>query len=300
MMLPLAIMVAVTFDVLASRWRSLGGRYAAVRWALLVGAILALTLETVMYKPYNSPLSSWTARRAELEKLLPAAIDPGTILYVTKKGEEHFAYTEIDAMIVAQDRRIPTLNGYSGNAPKGYSPPDPCLSFKKRLNDYFLQNPDSRLNQAALERRTLTLFMQPCTHEPFPNAGWIVDWDMATSTGMTLSAEQNDQGVQLTFTIKNHSMQMFSSQFGKGPIRLSWRFVPLDKNGGRLSEPPWAERRDLTFTLSPQAQYKESFLIRPPSVPGYYALEASLVQEGVSWFQDLGMVVPEVKIEIKG
>jgi hypothetical protein len=300
MMLPLAILVAVTFDALASRWRAVGGRFALVPWVFFVTAILALTLESVMYQPYNSSMASWVARRAEVEKLLPSDIRPDTILYVTKKADEHFAYTEIDAMIVAQDRGLATLNGYSGNAPPGYTPADPCLSYKKRLHDYFLQHPASPLDRATLEGRTLTIFMQTCPHEPFPQAGWIVDWDIATRIGLALSAQQNDRGVALNIGIKNLGTEKFSSQFGKGPIRLSWRFVPIDQHGRRLTEPSWAERRDMTFTLQPSESYEESFVVQPPKVSGYYELEASLVQEGVRWFHDLGMTIPKVKIEIKG
>jgi hypothetical protein len=142
--------------------------------------------------------------------------------------------------------------------------------------------------------------MQTCPHEPFPQAGWIVDWDIATRIGLALSAQQNDRGVALNIGIKNLGTEKFSSQFGKGPIRLSWRFVPIDQHGRRLTEPSWAERRDMTFTLQPSESYEESFVVQPPKVSGYYELEASLVQEGVRWFHDLGMTIPKVRIEIKG
>jgi hypothetical protein len=41
-------------------------------------------------------------------------------------------------------------------------------------------------------------------------------------------------------------------------------------------------------------------MIRLPAAPGSYMLEATLVQEGVRWFHDLGMVIPSIKIDVRG
>ncbi len=43
----------------------------------------------------------------------------GVILYVTQSPGAEFYDADIDAMILAQDLGVATLNGYSGNLPPG-------------------------------------------------------------------------------------------------------------------------------------------------------------------------------------
>ena len=300
MMLPLAILVAAAFEILHQKWLSDAKPRVFNRVALLSVAVALLTLETVMYKPYHSPIASWQERKAEVEKLFPAEIAHDAILYLTQRKGEHFAFSEIDAMIVAQDRLLPTVNGYSGNAPKGYTPPDPCISAKKRINDFFLQNPSSSLNRKDLERRVLTVMMAPCPHEPSVSAGWVITGAAAENIELTLNAEKEDRAVRLILTVKNRSNTSFSTMHGRGPVRLSWRFVPLDQSGRHLAEPPWKARKDLSFVLVPDADHTESFTIQPPAKAGRYLLEATLVQEGISWFHDLGMQIPSIKFNVIG
>lgn len=300
MMLPLAILIAAAFEFLHQKLLRSAKPHVFYCVALLCVAVVLLTLETVMYKPYHSSIASWRERKAEVEKLLPAQIAHDAILYLTQRKGEHFAFSEIDAMIVAQDRLLPTLNGYSGNAPKGYTPPDPCISAKKRINDFFLQNPTSSLDRLDLERRALTIMMEPCPHEPSVNAGWVITGAAAENLALTLNAVKEADAVRLTLTVRNLSNTPFSTMYGRGPVRVSWRFVPLEQTGQRLTEPPWETRRDLSLLLEPDATHKESFNIQSPAKPGRYALEATLVQEGVSWFHDLGMQIPSIKFDVRG
>jgi hypothetical protein len=67
-----------------------------------------------------------------------------------------------------------------------------------------------------------------------------------------------------------------------------------------LAEPPWEARKDLSFVLVPDADHTESFTIQPPAKPGRYLLEATLVQESISWFHDLGMQIPSIKFDVIG
>lgn len=300
MMLPLAILVAAAFEMLHQKWQGQSQPNILSGALLLIVAVLLLTLETVMYKPYNSSIAAWQERKAEVEKLLPANIPKDAILYLTQKKDEHFAFTEVDAMLVAQDRLLRTINGYSGNAPRGYTPPDPCISYKKRLNDYFSQYPKSAFERLSLESQILTVIKESCPHEPSVNTDWVITGDAAENIELNLKAVEGAEGLRLTLSIKNRSNVEFSTLHGKGPIRLSWRFVPLNKQGNRLSEPAWETRKELTLNLKPDSIYKESFAISRPLAQGSYLLEATLVQEGVRWFHDLGMIIPSIKIDVKG
>ena len=300
MMLPLAILVAAAFESMQQKWQTTATPRILGKTLLDILAVLVLTLETVMYKPYNSSIASWRERKAEVEALLPANISQEAILYLTQKKDEHFAFTEIDAMVVAQDRLLRTINGYSGNAPRGYTPPDPCISYKKRLNDYFSHNPTSTLARASLEAQILTVMRERCAHEPSVSSGWVITGDVAENLELNLSTVESAEGLRLTLEIRNRSNIAFSSLLGKGPVRLSWRFVPLNKLGQRISEPGWETRRDLSFNLQPGSTIKESFIVQPPAAPGTYMLEATLVQEGVRWFHDLGMAIPSIKLDVRG
>lgn len=300
MMLPLAILVAAAFEAIHQKWQVQSQPNMLTGALLLMVVILVLTLETVMYKPYNSPVAAWRERKAEVEKLLPANIPQDAILYLTQKKDEHFAFSEIDAMVVAQDRLLRTINGYSGNAPRGYTPPDPCISYKKRLNDYFSQHPTSTLDRSSLERQILTVTRERCAHEPSVSAGWVITGEAAENIELNLSTVESTEGLGLTLAIRNRSYVAFSSLLGKGPVRLSWRYVPLNKMGQRLSEPAWETRRDLSFNLQPDAVHQEVFTIPRPPAAGSYLLEVTLVQEGVRWFHDLGMNIPSIKIDVKG
>jgi len=168
------------------------------------------------------------------------------------------------------------------------------------LNDYFSQYPTSMLDRSTLERQVVTIMRERCVHEPSVSAGWVITGKAAENLELNLSAVESAEGLRLTLAISNRSNIAFSSLLGKGPVRLSWRFVPLNKLGQRLNEPVWETRRDLLFNLKPDAVHQEVFTIPRPTAPGSYLLEMTLVQEGVRWFHDLGMMIPSIKIDVKG
>ena len=90
----------------------------------------------------------------------------------------------------------------------------------------------------------------------------------------------------------------FSSLSTKGPIRLSWRFVPLNESGQHKAI-EWTPRKDLYFALKQGQVVEEIIEIPLPNNPGFYRFEMTMVQDGIAWFHDLGMVVSNQVIEIK-
>lgn len=140
MLLPLAIMAAIGVAHLQ--------RMRGLCWFLPGLIILALSMETLAYRPNRTSIAQWHDRSAPLSDALAGEKLPGnSVLYVSGRASEPFYMTEIDAMVFAQDRKMATLNGYSGNAPPGYVPPFPCTSPTVRIRS---------LKPAILVKRDIT------------------------------------------------------------------------------------------------------------------------------------------------
>jgi len=126
MLLPVAVMAAIGVEHLM--------RLRGVRWVVPGLVVLALCLETLAFKPIHTPITQWHDRLTPLsEALAGSAVPNDAVLYLSGRAEEPFYLTELDAMMFAQERKMATLNGYSGNAPPGYLPPLPCTSPTVRI-----------------------------------------------------------------------------------------------------------------------------------------------------------------------
>ena len=66
-------------------------------------------------------------------------------------------------MMVSQKLGIPTLNGYSGQFPRGIIEPDPCKSFKPRLERYALFRDKSELFVGDMAKRVIVVSPEKCT-----------------------------------------------------------------------------------------------------------------------------------------
>lgn len=127
MALPLALLVAMAVDA-APR----GGWGYRVLVALLV---LAMGVESITYRAERFSHAEAQARVAALGDRFPADLPAGTVLFNPLRVDEAFYVTELDAVVLAQERSRPTLNGYSGNYPPGYAPEPgfhPCTQVHAR------------------------------------------------------------------------------------------------------------------------------------------------------------------------
>jgi len=82
---------------------------------------------------------------------LPKSVPAGSVLFVDNSGKETWYFAEVDAMVLAQDLGIPTINGYSGNFPPGHDhqSPNSCIPYMARVQDYgkFHQLPEASVNE---------------------------------------------------------------------------------------------------------------------------------------------------------
>ena len=78
---------------------------------------------------------------------------------------------------------------------------------------------------------------------------------------------------------------------GWTPLRLSWRFLPVSKQGKTLSEPDWDPRQNLDWSIPPKGSVQATIAPDLPKQHENYVFEISMVLDGVVWFYDLGMNV---------
>jgi hypothetical protein len=221
------------------------------------------------------------------------------IIFVTGNPDDpHIQAVELDGMIFAQDRHLPTLNGYSGNAPPGYLDPLPCISFQNRLNSYLNLVKKSKLDIDSFANRVVIVPFVPCAGDFKVATNKTINETLASKMRLSIQADVNAPDLLVAVTIENASDEIFSTLSTKGPIRLSWRFIPIDTEDQRKENSPWLERKGLNFTLKPGQKETEELKIPLPIQAGRYQLEVSMVQDGIAWFHDLGMVVPKYLVEV--
>jgi hypothetical protein len=294
MLLPLGIIAAIAIDSVQQRFK-----IWQIRWAMLIALVLLVVAESIFYQPYSTGISKWVDRQNDLKLRLPTYDLKDPIIFVTGNPDDpHLKAVELDGMIFAQDRHLSTLNGYSGNTPPGYLDPLPCISFQNRLNAYFDFFKKSNLNNDSLANRVVLMPLVPCAGAFTLATNKTINEALASKIRLSIQAEVNTADLLVAVTIENASEEIFSTLSTKGPIRLSWRFIPLDTEGQRKENPAWIERRGLNFALKPGQKEIETLTIALPAQAGRYQLEVSLVQEGVAWFHDLGMVVPKHLVEV--
>ena len=260
-----------------------------------IGVLLILLLLSEIYSVshYNTPIQEWKNREDAVVSKLPPKIDKNNILLVTWGGFSPRFLFELDAMIVSQDLKIPTLNGYSGNVPSnewsdavyGYG----CTTAKKRLQAYGSFEKDLTKSELIdLENLTVTVSPERC----YPDA-IVQDVVDSQIKNINLSPALTLDGV-LKVTITNSSDALFSTFTPQGPIRLSWIITRKEDD----SPTHWDTRKDLAFHLKPGESISENLLTDLPTKPGRYILQVSLVQEHVRWFHESGMEIGKLEFKI--
>ena len=294
MLLPLSVIAAIAIDGVQQRFQTW-----QTRWAMLIALVLLVVVESFFYQPYSTGISKWVDRQNELKARLPSYDLKDPIIFVTgNPNDPHIQAVELDGMIFAQDRHLPTLNGYSGNTPSGYLDPLPCISFQNRLNSYFDLFKQSDLNNDSLANRVVLVPLVPCTGAFTLATNKTITAALASKIRLSLQSEVKAPDLLVAVTMENASDEILSTLSTKGPIRLSWRFVPIDIDGQRKENPAWIGRKDLSFELKSGQKETETLKIALPAQAGLYQLEVSMVQDGVAWFHDLGMVVPKHLLEV--
>jgi hypothetical protein len=290
MLLPVAVMAAIGVEHLL--------RLRGVRWFVPGLIVLVLSLETLAFKPTHTPITQWHDRLTPLSAALAGSAVPNdAVLYLSGRAAEPFYLPELDAMMFAQERKMATLNGYSGNAPPGYVPSAPCTTPALRI---YALKPTILAKQGitpeALLAKTRWISFDKCPL-PYPpvDAAPLPSKEVATHVqlGATVTGE-GPTGLQVSVRVRNDGVAALHtlSRIGS-PLRFSWRFVPV---AGNRPAPDWTNRADSHFSLPPGEQTYIALTIPKPAQAGSYDLQFSIVAEGYEWFHTLGMPVSHTTV----
>jgi len=136
MIFPVSIMVAFACEKL---YYSAFFNSDSKRITLMIVVGVILCSETVFFQNSKTPNEAWGQRIKTLEQGLATPLDKTSVLFVAKdETKPGYELPEVDAMIFAQDKGIPTVNGYSGKFPPGneHNPIERCISAQERLEGY--------------------------------------------------------------------------------------------------------------------------------------------------------------------
>jgi hypothetical protein len=296
MLMPISILVAIGTQQL---WNKIDVNNKSEKLVLSLIVVILLGAEVVAYRQYSTPIAVWVAQQTALKNKLTMPLAADTILYVTGKNSVPNFVTELDGMILAQDMRLPTLNGYSGNAPPNYSDPSPCTSFHNRIDAYarFKDLPLAATN--VLAARVMVVALENCDHEPIISEAGKIAASQAEHIQLSLSEMTIDQGFLKTkLSIKNNSPSYFNTVRSDGPaLRVSWRFIN-EKSKNIEMNANWEPRQDMALTIAPTTSASIDLLAILPSLPGNYLFQVSMVQDGVEWFHNMGMKIVSTPITV--
>ena len=131
LMWPLSVFIAWVVSELSLK-KSFWG------WGVVFLMLVLMVSESSFYHHSIYDKVDAQGRIEELRAKLPADVPENPVLYVGWDGQGSFVEEEIDAMLLAQDLGWPTLNGYSGNFPPNYSPPDSCYQLPVRIATFMV------------------------------------------------------------------------------------------------------------------------------------------------------------------
>lgn len=154
---------------------------------------------------------------------------------------------------------------------------------------------------ATPDQATQTTPTSPATTAPVaPSPGATINPNVAnqTFTQEIQLSQQIESGrvgevITVPVTVRNTSNFIWDSS-GTNPVNLSYNW--FDANGNRIVLD--GERTSLTQRLEPQQSENLNATIKFPDQPGNYTLALTMVQEGVTWFNDAGAQSPRVTVNV--
>jgi len=240
----------------------------------------------------------WRERLIVVENTLPITINKTDILFFAQRYGPIYA-DEIDAMWVAMNHGVKTLNGYSGNAPPGFNNEylDNCEELPLRINSYikFIHQENTPDAYKNLISKVIPIGFDGC------NSSWLAA--PPKSYGL-LKSNSVDDILQLSYhldgiedvegkkivriTIINKGSRTIFSKANH--IRLSWRF--LDENRNPLSG--WDTRYEITQNIPENSEIKIQLPLEMHLNTHEKVLQISLLKEMAFWGHEIGLKPLEV------
>lgn len=290
LLFPAAYFAATGVDRLRQAHRAIGPLAVTAIMGLFLFEFLSASLGT-------TPKAEWRSRLDAKDRLVPAALAPDSVLFFAQQGGHH-ALEDLDAMWVALRRGRPTLSGYTGHLPAGFSwefaqdlaelprrivawisfvhAPDPERTYRELVGKVI---PVGFAGQATAERLAGFNPPQKLSTRPYSPEELSVlrlRARQARSFGgrCYVEVEVSNSGDQRIIT---------TSALGKS-IRLAWRVA--DPAGPATDD--WHQRKDIVFDIPAGGTASVELPIGARDKVNGRTLEVSIVQEREFWLQDHG------------
>lgn len=211
---------------------------------------------------------------AQVAKAIPEGCE--AFLFSAAQGYGPYWKYQLDGMWAGLERGVPSLNGYSGNAPPGW--PFGGVALHGEL--------DERRQEAALQQWARAKKLDPgrlchvkvgLQEGPYAAQVFSVEVPASLAPGARFLA---------AITVRNLGRDSWTPQAG---FRLGSQSPQDNRNWG-------GHRVELPQEVPPGAEVTFRFEGTAPAQPGSYSFQWRMLREGVRWFGELS---PEVKVRVE-
>ncbi|MDV3436497.1 hypothetical protein R1H25_13590 [Stenotrophomonas sp. C2852] len=278
--LPVALLVAVGVDALRTKGTA----------GLLVAGAFALAMVAESGSMHTVHFDIQTARLHDtgLRTQLPSQLPVDAVIFNPLRPEVPFYEDELDGVILAQSLGRPTLNGYSGNSPPGYTAnveASPEQQAEQRIGAakaFFAEKLHLALPLEMADSLEIVRHPEP---SDTPRSQMRLT-EMARVSIEVVTLRRQSDGYSVQVRIHNGGDHFLTSR-SHAPFRLSWQWF-TDAEGPDSAR--WTERVDPTggVNVAPGSDFITTFKIPDRQEPRA-RLAVSGVLEGRAWLHDHGM-----------
>jgi hypothetical protein len=193
LLLPVAYLAALAVDFIWIR-RSWGPKLII----FIMTPLLFIEISSATF--YTSSKHVWRERLAVLEAFVPGEMTADQILFVAQRSNLSYA-DELDAMWIALKRGVPTMNGYSGNQPPGFSSVsgNDCAEVPRRVLAY-LEFQGPRQRRGTLYRALMGRIV------PVGFVGCVPDWKTTAPAFTRIDRSYTPRRLPLALTMAGRQM----------------------------------------------------------------------------------------------
>lgn len=301
---PAALFLAAAIDIVKSeKYLVFGNKFIAT-------VVLILVIDVCSVRAPTSSKLEWSERILSERLRLPETIPENSILFISQRSL-YFEKEELDAMLVAQEKNLPTLNGHSGAIPHHFhaSYGDDCAEYPRRIILY-LDFVGERQNKEAykqLAQRVLPVGFTECEESwrsvaPMTIANQALTKEDISRLSLQLAPKSSPvpPGYLRIRIINDGEKDISALSSVDQNLRLAWRLIDYDgQPKGSWSVPraglpvdswPQGYRRDLPGDIIAKGHIDVLVQIPEKSIDDFAALEFSIVQEATIWGFSLNSV----------
>ncbi len=287
LLFPVGALAMIGLDYLRARF----GSGLAMSLTSLIAAVAIA--EMSLQRSVSGEKADIRERMAFAKAQVPDDLPDDAILFMAQQPGP-ITIADLEAMWIALDRGIPTLNGYSGMSPPGatFHFGRDCFEHSRRLLGYHRRfgKPLDEARFTELAERVVFVGFDHCDRDQLLHLPPIsfakrpyTPEEVGHISYEFIHVDIEQQEVRLR--ISSTADFVFASQSETDrALRLSWRF--LDSAGKAITQ--WDDQRlALVHDIPPHGTLEMDLPLRIPHRA--HTIEASMVQEHVFWLFDVGV-----------